>query len=200
MRVEPLPILGAALVHLNHARDERGFYLRTFDRRDFAAAGLDPVVAQAGMSYNALAGTVRGMHYQVMPGQESKLVRCLRGEILDVLIDLRPDSPTRLQSYAVRLVAAEGTGLFIPPLCAHGFQTLVDDTEVCYQMSNDYQPEVERGLRYDDPALHLDWPLPVSVISAKDRAWPLIGDPAQHVRSSFSGFASQAPDGGEIDE
>ena len=182
MRIEPLGIAGAALVHLDHARDERGFYLRTFDRRDFAAAGLDPVVAQAGMSYNARAGTVRGMHYQVMPGQEAKLVRCLRGEILDVLIDLRPDSPTRLQSYGVRLIAAEATALYIPPLCAHGFQTLVDDTEVSYQMTNDYRPDVERGLRHDDPALHLEWPLAVSVISAKDRAWPLIGEPAQDVQ------------------
>ena len=182
MRIEPLEIAGAALVHLEHARDERGFYARTFDRRDFEAAGLNPVFAQAGMSYNARAGTVRGMHYQVMPGQESKLVRCLRGAILDVLIDLRPDSPTRLQKYAVRLEAAEGLALYIPPLCAHGFQTLVDDTEVSYQMSNDYLPEVERGLRQDDPALGLDWPLPVSVISAKDQKWPLIGTREQDIQ------------------
>lgn len=185
MRIEPLEIAGAALVHLDHARDDRGFYARTFDRRDFSAAGLNPVFAQAGMSYNARAGTVRGMHYQVMPGQESKLVRCLRGAILDVLIDLRPDSPTRLQRYAVRLEAAEGLALYIPPLCAHGFQTLVDETEVSYQMSNDYLPEVERGLRHDDPALGLTWPLPVSAISAKDQAWPLIGTPEQDIREAL---------------
>jgi dTDP-4-dehydrorhamnose 3,5-epimerase len=173
VRVEELTVAGAVLVHAQPSPDERGYYARSFDRRDFEAAGLDPLVAQTGFSYNRQAGTVRGLHYQVPPGQEAKLVRCMAGAIVDVLVDLREGSPTYLQSYAVEL-RDPALALYIPPQCAHGFQTLVDDTYVSYQMSNDYQPEWERGLRHDDPALGLAWPLPVSAISDKDRRWPLL--------------------------
>jgi dTDP-4-dehydrorhamnose 3,5-epimerase len=164
----------AFLVDLEPRSDQRGFYARTFCAREFEAHGLSPAVAQGGLSYNRRRGTLRGMHYQVAPAAEAKLVRCVGGAVLDVIVDLRPDSPTYLRHVAVELSAANRRALYVPPLCAHGFQTLTDDAEVSYQMSEFYAPAQERGVRYDDPALGLAWPLPVSEISAKDAGWPLL--------------------------
>lgn len=172
MRITSLPIEGPAVVESEPATDARGFFARTFDRTAFIEAGLDPHVEQCGMSYNRLAGTVRGMHFQVAPYHETKLVRCVRGAIVDVIVDLRPGSPTRLEHVAVQLTAESRRSLYVPALFAHGFQTLVDHTEVVYQISGPYVPAAERGLRHDDPALGLTWPLPVSIMSDKDRGLP----------------------------
>ena len=176
MRITPLTIPGPAIVEAEAATDARGFFARTFDRTAFIEAGLDPHIEQCGMSYNRFAGTVRGMHLQVAPYQETKLVRCVRGAIVDVIVDLRPGSPTRLQHVAVRLTAENRRALYVPAHFAHGFQTLVDHTEVVYQISGSYEPSAERGVRHDDPALGLTWPLPVSIVSDKDRGLPSLDE------------------------
>jgi dTDP-4-dehydrorhamnose 3,5-epimerase len=176
MRITTTPIEGVAIVELDMFEDDRGFFARTFDRAAFIEAGIDPNVEQCNMSYNHKAGTVRGMHLQVAPHPETKLVRCVRGAIVDIIVDLRPDSPTRLQHVAVELTAENRKALFVPAYFAHGFQTLVDDTEVIYQVSGAYAPQAERGLRHDDPDLGLTWPLETAVISAKDSSWPLLAE------------------------
>ena len=162
---------GVAIVDLKLLADDRGFFARTFCREEFIEAGLEPLVEQCNLSFNHAAGTLRGMHLQVAPAPEAKLVRCTRGAIVDQIVDLRPDSPTRLQHVSVELTADNRRALYVPPFFAHGYQTLVDDTEVSYQVSGAYTPGTERGLRYDDPALGLTWPVPVAVISDKDRSW-----------------------------
>jgi dTDP-4-dehydrorhamnose 3,5-epimerase len=169
-------IEGVAIAELETREDDRGFFARTFDRAEFLAAGLEPAVEQCNMSYNHKAGTVRGLHLQVAPHPETKLMRCVRGAIVDIIVDLRPGSPTRLQHVAVELSAENRRALFVPAFFAHGYQTLVDDTEVVYQASGAYAPQAERGLRHDDPVLNLPWPLPVAVISDKDRSWPLYSE------------------------
>lgn len=161
---------GATLIDLDVRSDSRGFFARTFCRDEFARAGLDPMVEQCSLAYNHVAGTVRGMHYQLPPAAEAKLVRCTRGAILDIIVDVRPDSATYLQHLAVELTADNRRALYVPPMFAHGYQTLVDATEVSYQVSD--TPGMECGLRFDDPALGLTWPAPVTVVSDKDRAWP----------------------------
>lgn len=174
MRLTPLDLPGVVLVQQERREDERGYFARSFDRATFADAGLDVRIEQCSVVRNARAGTVRGMHWQAAPDLESKLVRVTAGAVLDVVVDLRPDSPTYLRSVAVELTAADGDALYVPPLVAHGYQTLRDGTELTYQMSAAHAPESARGLRYDDPALGLDWPLPVSVIAERDRGWPLL--------------------------
>jgi dTDP-4-dehydrorhamnose 3,5-epimerase len=174
--IHPTPIAGVAVIDLELREDDRGFFARTFDRQQFVDAGLEPAVEQCNLSYNHAAGTLRGMHFQVSPHPETKLVRCVRGAIVDIIVDMRPDSPTRLQHVEVELTADNRRSLFVPPYFAHGFQTLVDDTEVFYQVSGAYTPSAERGLRYDDPDLGLTWPLPVSVTSDKDRSWQLLAE------------------------
>jgi dTDP-4-dehydrorhamnose 3,5-epimerase len=176
VRITTTAIEGPAIVDLDIVEDDRGFFARTFDRAAFAEAGLSPVVEQCSMSYNRTAGTLRGMHLQLPPHEETKLVRVVRGAILDIVVDLRPGSPTRFQHVAVELNEKNRRALFVPSYFAHGFQTLVDDTEVVYQISGAYAPTAERSLRYDDPRLGLSWPLPVSAISAKDSAVPLLSD------------------------
>jgi len=170
----PLMPDGPVLVGLEVREDERGFFARTFDRQEFTEAGLLPVVEQANLSYNHTAGMVRGMHYQVGPALEAKLVRCTRGAIVDVAVDVRPGSPTYLQHVSVELTADDRRALYVPPLFAHGYQTLQDGSEVSYHVSAPYTPSAERGLRHDDPALGIAWPLPVSGISDKDLRWPLL--------------------------
>ena len=174
MIITPTAIPDVHVVDLELREDERGFFARTFCREEFLAAGLLPAVAQCNVSYNHRAGTVRGMHYQVEPGLEAKLVRCTRGAIVDIVVDMRPGSPTYLQHVAAELTEDNRRALYVPPMFAHGYQALADRTEVVYQVSAPYTPGTERGLRHDDPALDLPWPLPVSVISAKDAAWPLL--------------------------
>jgi dTDP-4-dehydrorhamnose 3,5-epimerase len=163
---------GAFILDLERYTDERGFFARTFCVQEFEAHGLKPFVAQANLSYTLYKGTIRGMHFQIPPAVETKLVRCIRGAIYDVIIDLRPESPTYLSHIGVELSAESGRSLYIPEMFAHGFQTLTDDTEVSYQMGEFFTPGAARGLRYDDPLFQLEWPLPVTVVSEKDAAWP----------------------------
>lgn len=163
---------GAFLIDLESTADERGSFARTFCTREFAARGLDPRITQCSISYNHLRGTLRGMHYQVEPYAEAKLVRCISGAIYDVIIDLRPGSLTRMQWIGVELIAAARTQLYIPAGFAHGFQTLRDDTEVFYQISVYYSPEHGRGVRWNDSAFAIRWPLPGAIISDKDRSYP----------------------------
>lgn len=170
------PIDGVAIIDLDLRSDDRGFFARTFDIAEFRAAGLESAVEQGNLSFNHRAGTLRGMHFQVAPHPEAKLVRCVAGAVVDIIVDMRPGSPTRLQHVKVELTAENRRALYVPPFFAHGYQTLVDGAEVLYQVSGSYAPAAERGLRWDDPELGLEWPLPVSSISAKDASWPLLAE------------------------
>lgn len=176
MKIQNIPLAGAALVDLEHREDDRGFFARSFCRHEFVDAGLDPVVEQTNVSYNHAAGTLRGFHYQVEPRTEAKLVRCFRGAIYDVIVDMRPDSPTYLQHFGAELSQDNRTALYVPHHFAHAYLTLTDDTEVLYFVSTAYAPGYERGLRWDDPALGVEWPVEVSTVSAKDAAWPLLAE------------------------
>ncbi len=150
-------------------RDERGFFARTWCREEFAAHGLNPNLVQCSISFNAKRGTLRGMHYQAMPHQEAKLVRCTRGAIYDVVLDLRPGSPTFGQWHAAELTADNRQMVYIPEGVAHGLQTLSDDTEVFYQISEFYHPESSRGVRWNDPAFGITWPISEPILSERDR-------------------------------
>ena len=169
---EELELSGAFLVDLERIEDDRGFFARAFCADEMAARGLATTFVQSNISYNRRRGTLRGLHYQAPPHEEAKLVRCIRGAIFDVIVDLRAGSPTLHRSHAVELSAANRRALYVPPGFAHGFQSLTDDAEVLYLMSAAYQPEAARGVRYDDPALAIAWPLPPTAISDKDRALP----------------------------
>lgn len=174
MIIAKTKIPDVVIVELELREDDRGFFARTFDRAQFEAAGLNPAIEQCNLSYNHAAGTLRGMHYQLDWAPEVKLVRCTRGAIVDQIVDMRPDSPTYLQHVSVELTAENRRALYVPAMFAHGYQTLVDGAEVVYQVTGAYTPAAERGQRYDDPALGLSWPLPVSVISDKDAGWALL--------------------------
>lgn len=174
MRFVPTSLAGATVVELEPREDERGFFARVFCAREFADHGLNPRVAQANLSHNLQRGTLRGLHYQVDPFREAKLIRCISGAAFVVAVDLRPDSPTRLGHTAIELRQGDQRSLYIPEGCAAGMQTLEDETELLYHVSEFYTPEAERGLRYDDPALGIGWPLPVAIISKKDSAWPYL--------------------------
>ncbi len=167
-----LKLPGAVLIELDPKKDERGFFARTFCTEEFAAAGLSPKVLQCSVSFNKYKGTLRGMHYQKAPFEEAKLVRCTAGAIFDVIIDLRPGSPTFKQYYSVVLSAENRTSLYVPEGLAHGFQTLRDDTEVFYQMSQRYSPESAAGVRWDDPAFGIEWPADERIITDRDRTYP----------------------------
>jgi dTDP-4-dehydrorhamnose 3,5-epimerase len=169
-------LAGAWVLEPERFADDRGFFARTYCREDFAAHGLDPTVAQCSVSYNHRRGTLRGLHFQVAPREEAKLVRCTRGALFDAIVDLRPGSPTYRKYFSVVLSAEAGNQLFIPRGMAHGFQTLEDGTEVFYQISERYAPDLARGYRFDDPAFGIPWPLPVSAISDKDRDLPRFED------------------------
>lgn len=173
MIFEETPVAGAFLIDLERREDDRGFFARAFCRREFEEHGLNPDVVQCNLSLSANAGTLRGMHFQRPPHEEAKLVRCTRGALWDVVLDLRPGSPTYLASYGAELSADNRRLLYIPEGCAHGFQTLVPETEAFYQVSAAYAPDHEGGVRWDDPAFGLEWPEAAErTISAKDLAWP----------------------------
>lgn len=176
MEFEPTPISGAYIVRMNKIEDERGFFARLFCQDEFKAQGIAAQVVQANLSHNTHKGTVRGMHYQTSPELETKLVRCLKGGIVDVIVDMRPQSETYRQHYSVQLDEGSDIALFVPAMCAHGFQTLESNTDVFYMVSGKYHPDSERGLRHDDPALDIKWPNVVEHISSKDRQWPLLTD------------------------
>ena len=179
MRFDPSPLLGAYTVELDRHGDSRGFFGRVFGEQEFAEAGLVNRFVQVGDSYSTKKGTLRGMHYRLPPSIEAKLVRCIGGALYDVIADLRPDSPTYRKSIGVELTADNRTMHYIPRGFAHGFITLTDDTEVLYLLSEFHAPEYERGLRYDDPWLDIDWPMKPVEVSAKDQGWPQF-DPGFH--------------------
>jgi dTDP-4-dehydrorhamnose 3,5-epimerase len=167
-----LDIPGAYLIEPERKADRRGFFARTYCRNELEERGLDPTVVQCNISVNHHRGTVRGMHYQADPYPEIKLVRCTAGAIYDVLLDLRPHSPAFKQHVGVELTAENRHAVYIPAGIAHGFQSLADDSEVFYQMSEFYYPDAARGVRHDDPAFGIEWPLPVTEISEKDLGFP----------------------------
>ena len=171
MIFKELSLVGAYVVELQKHTDERGFFARSWCQREFEEHGLDARLVQCNISYNARRGTLRGMHYQLPPFAEAKLVRCTRGALYDVIIDLRPNSPTFLRWAAAELTADNRAALYVPQGFAHGFQTLCDDTEVFYQMSEVYAPDCARGVRWDDPLFGVVWPEPAGVISARDQAY-----------------------------
>jgi len=177
---------GAYTVDIDRREDNRGHFARVFCAEEFSAHGLKPTVAQASVSFNAKQGTLRGLHFQYPPAAETKYVRCTRGAILDLIVDLRPESPTYLEHLAIVLSAENGRGLYIPKRFAHGFITLEDDREVTDLISEAHVANAEGGRRYDDPMLGLDWPLPVRVISPRDTAWKPIIEIEDELKSRMS--------------
>lgn len=172
MRFLPTSLAGVRMVEQERHEDARGFFARTWCARELAEAGLEPALSQCSVSFNRRKGTLRGLHYQAPPHAEVKLVRCTRGALLDVAVDLRPDSPGFLQSVGVELTADNGRALYIPRGFAHGFYALADATEVEYFISTRYVPEAARGVRFDDSLLGLRWPGEVEVIAPRDRSYP----------------------------
>jgi len=173
MRFLPLELAGAMRVSVERHEDERGFFARSFCAREFAAHGLPPTFVQSSISWNRRVATVRGLHFQWPPAQEGKLVRCLRGAIFDVLLDLRPEQPSFLRHCGVQLDAQNREAVFIPPGMAHGFQTLTDDAEVLYQMSEFHAPALAGGVRWNDPAFAIRWPIGAAVVIApRDALYP----------------------------
>lgn len=169
---------GALVIDPERIEDERGFFARTWCREEFERRGLKNGIAQCSVSFNRRRGTVRGVHYQAAPHEEVKLVRCTRGAIFDVIVDLRAGSPTYRRWFGVELNDENRLLLYVPEGFAHGFQTLVDNAEVFYQITPEYAPQAARGVRWDDPALGIHWPLEATVISARDRAYALLSDRA----------------------
>ncbi len=176
MLFQETKLKGAFLVDLDKKIDQRGFFARAYCAREFSERGLSSTMVQANLSFNEKRGTVRGMHYAMAPASEPKFVRCVRGAIWDVIVDLRPGSPTYLQHVAFELSAENRLAIYIPDMFAHGNQTLVDGSELLYLMGEFYAAGQERGLRYNDPVLGIPWPLPVTVVSEKDATWPLLQD------------------------
>ena len=172
MIFEPTALPGAVIVRPQPRHDERGFFARVWCREEFAREGMAIDIHQASISHNPRAGTLRGLHFSWPPAAEGKLVRCERGRVHDVALDLRPRSPAFMRHVAVRLDAQEGTGVYLPPGIAHGFQTLDDDTTVLYLMSAPYRPDLAAGVRFDDPSFDISWPLAVTSIAERDRTYP----------------------------
>ena len=172
MTFEPTPLAGAHVIEPELFRDERGYFAYTFDHTKFTAAGFGGTIVQSNISFNTQRDTLRGMHYQAEPVPQPKLVRCTAGHIFDVIVDLRPTSATHKQWFGVELSCSNHLGLYIPAGFAHGFQALTDDAEVLYEMFAPFAPDTARGVRYDDPAFAIRWPLAVTVISERDRNYP----------------------------
>ena len=177
---------GAFIIDIERREDSRGFFARAFCQHEFEDHGLKPVIAQANVAFNHLRGTLRGMHFQYPPAAETKLVRCTRGAIVDIIVDLRPESPSYLQHVAVELSEDNSRALFVPERFAHGYQVLRDKTETSYQVGEFYTPGSESGLLYSDPRLKLDWPLPVSVISDKDKLWRTLDEQEAELKAKMS--------------
>jgi dTDP-4-dehydrorhamnose 3,5-epimerase len=177
---------GAYIIDIEPRRDARGFFARAFCQHEFAEHALQPVTAQINIASNLIKGTLRGMHFQYPPAVESKLVRGTRGAILDVIVDLRPESPTYLQHIAVELTEANFRALYVPERFAHGYQTLQDNTDTSYQAGEFYTPSAEGGLRYNDPRLGVEWPLPIAAMTDKDRDWRLLDDVETELKARMS--------------
>ena len=174
MKFSPTKLPGVWIVDLERHEDERGFFARSWCQREFEQRGLDARLVQCNISFNPKKGTLRGMHYQAPPHEEAKLVRCTRGAIYDVVLDLRASSPTHRQWVAMELTAQNGRALYVPAGCAHGFQTLEDNTEVFYQMSQFFELESARGIRWNDSTLAIRWPITNPTLSERDRKLPLL--------------------------
>lgn len=172
------PISGVFLIDTERHEDSRGWFLRTFCAEEFSDMGMVTNFAQCSTSYNEMRGTLRGLHYQAVPYSEAKLVRCVRGAIFDVVVDIRPESATFGQWIAAELTDMDGSMLYIPEGCAHGFQTLAPNTEIFYQISAPYQAEHSNGIRWNDPSLAIDWPLPNPIISERDSELPILANNA----------------------
>ena len=170
------PLRGAFVVELERREDPRGFFARAFCQNEFKANGLKPIIAQVNVARSRQKGTLRGMHFQYLPAAEAKLVRCMRGAILDVIVDLRPESPTYLQHFSAELNEDNQHALYVPERFAHGYQVLCDDSDASYSADEFYTHSAEGGLRYNDPRLGLTWPLPVTSISDKDLSFPLLNE------------------------
>jgi dTDP-4-dehydrorhamnose 3,5-epimerase len=171
------PLKDAKLVELEQRGDDRGFFARLWCKHEFEANGIRMSVAQINTSSSRKRGTMRGMHYQVEPHGEAKLMRCVRGSIYDVVVDLRPNSPTYKRWFGVKLTSANRAMLYVPEHFAHGYLALEDDAEVVYLVSEFYAPGYERGVRHDDPAFGIEWPIEVEIVSDKDRSWPDYREP-----------------------
>ncbi|MGH8616810.1 MAG: dTDP-4-dehydrorhamnose 3,5-epimerase [Burkholderiales bacterium] len=172
MKLLPTSVAGAFVIELEPVADERGLFIRSFCAETFRAHGLDARVVQCNISFSPQRGTLRGMHYQTAPHAETKLIRCTRGSLHDVIVDLRADSPSFRRWHATRLSAGDPRLLYVPEGCAHGLLTLTDDCEVSYQISQRYHAESARGVRWDDPAFGIEWPEAPRVVSARDRGFP----------------------------
>jgi dTDP-4-dehydrorhamnose 3,5-epimerase len=176
MRFSETLLKGAFVIYLDPVQDERGFFSRVFCQNEFAMQGLRSTFVQSNQSGSLLSGTIRGLHYQISPHDEVKLVRCVKGAVFDVMVDIRKDSPTFLQWFGQELTENNDTMLYIPQGFAHGFQTLVDNSHIFYMVSNFYTPDYEQTIRYNDSKIDVRWPLPVSNISQKDTSAPLISE------------------------
>ena len=171
MKFIPQKIYNSFIVEIEKNEDERGFFARTYDIDEFKKYGLNSKIVQCNINYTKKKGTVKGLHYQKSPFEEAKLIRCIRGSVYSVIVDLRPDSPTYKQSESIILSENEYCWRYIPELCANGIQTLEDDAEIIYQVTQFYAPESEGGIRWNDPTFKIKWPLPSQSISKKDQAW-----------------------------
>jgi dTDP-4-dehydrorhamnose 3,5-epimerase len=191
MKFTETKLAGAFIIDLEPRGDERGFFARSFCQKEFEAHGLKPLIAQANISFNYRKGTVRGLHFQFPPAAETKFVRCSRGAIVDVIVDLRPESPTYLQHVAVELTAENRRGLYVPERFAHGYQVLEANTETTYQVGEFYTPAAESGLRYSDPRLAIQWPLPATDMSDKDQRWPLLDEAEASIRERMRAGARE---------
>jgi len=171
MKLTELRVTGAYLVEQERIGDSRGYFARAWCKREFSDMGLTPDFVQKNMSRTEQRGTIRGLHYQLPPHSEAKFVRCIRGVIYDVIVDLRPDSPTFHNWVGIELSAEVGNAVYLPEGVAHGMQTLTDDVELLYRVTAYYEPDSERGFRYDDPTFGIAWPLPAALVSDKDLSW-----------------------------
>ncbi|HBE18018.1 MAG TPA: dTDP-4-dehydrorhamnose 3,5-epimerase [Cyanobacteria bacterium UBA11149] len=174
MKFTETKLKGSFLVEIEKISDSRGFFGRIFCAQEFVELGLKPPLAQTNLSFNPKKGTLRGLHYQIYPVTEAKLIRCSKGAIYEVIVDMRPQSPTYLSHIGVELTAENHQALYVPEMFANGYQALTDGAEAMYQVSECYTPGYERGIRYDDPVLNINWPISVSEISLKDTSWPLL--------------------------
>jgi dTDP-4-dehydrorhamnose 3,5-epimerase len=172
MNFIPTKINGAFIVEMEKKEDERGFFARTYDADEFQKNGLNSKIVQCNLNFTRDKGTLKGLHYQKQPFSEVKLIRCTRGSVFSVMVDLRPDSSTYKQSESIVLSQNEYCWRYIPEMCANGIQTLEDNTELIYQVTQSYTPESESGIRWNDPTFNINWPLPVELISNKDKNWP----------------------------
>jgi dTDP-4-dehydrorhamnose 3,5-epimerase len=186
-------VKGAKVIDPSPHQDPRGRFFRAWCAREFAESDLNFVPVQANLGFSTSSGTVRGMHYQAAPACEAKLVRCTRGAIFDVVLDLRTESPSYGIWYGVELSAENGRMLFLPEGCAHGYQTLEEDTEMYYMTSAFYTPSAVRGVRFDDPAFAIKWPFAATVVSEQDRNWPLLASARRHLRRQSAHQHSHLP-------